>query len=228
MDSLNKVSHRALKDGVYAEFARLGQAVASPARIEMLELLAQKAWSVQELAQEMGLTVANASRHLRILHAARLVEAERHGTYVHYRVADGHVESFWLSMRRLGEARLAEIGAVVQRVLGDRDGLEPTSIQAFTDRVQRGDIVLLDVRPHDEYAHGHLPGARSVPLDELDDAMKALAGSNQPVVAYCRGPYCVWSDEAVERLREAGVQAERLPLGVADWRHADQPIEVDA
>ncbi|HLW49010.1 MAG TPA: metalloregulator ArsR/SmtB family transcription factor [bacterium] len=208
--------HRTFKDELYAEFARIGQALASSKRLEMLDLLAQREWPVEELAREMDQTVANTSQHLQVLLRARLVDVRRQGTRAYYSLA-GDVYRVWQAMRELGEARLAEVPAVVRRHLGERPEIHVLNVTELLRRVRAGDIILLDVRPEEEYRAGHLPGARPMPLAHLTRTLKALP-KHPEVVVYCRGPYCVFSDEAVALLRRKGFRAGRLPLGFPDWQ----------
>jgi rhodanese-related sulfurtransferase/predicted transcriptional regulator len=223
MRVLDAVTHRRFKDELYREFARIGQALASPRRLEMLDLLAQRERSVEDLAQEMGLSVANCSQHLRILAQARLVETRREGTRVYYRLAGDEVFRLWQAVRETGERRLAEITALVRRYLGERDELEAVDADELLRRVRAGEVILLDVRPLEEYRAGHVPGARPVPPERLEEILHTLPRDRE-IVAYCRGPYCVFSDEAVAILRAAGVNAHRLRLGLPDWRMLGLPV----
>ncbi|HLJ68064.1 MAG TPA: metalloregulator ArsR/SmtB family transcription factor [Chloroflexota bacterium] len=217
MDNLRNLNHRRFKDELYAEFARIGQALASAKRLEMVDLLAQREWPVEELAREMELTIANASQHLQVLLRARLVEVRRQGTRAYYRLAAGDVYRLWQTMRELGETRLAEVPAAVKRHLGDRHELQVLNVTELLRRVKAGDIILLDARPEEEYRAGHLPGARPILLAELTRALKTLP-KNRELIVYCRGPYCVFSDEAVALLRRKGFRAQRLRLGFPDWQ----------
>lgn len=214
---------RHFKDAVYEQFARIGKAVSSPKRLELLDLLCQTERSVEALAREASLSIANASRHLQILRAARLVEAEKQGLHVIYRISDPAVGEFFLSLRKLSEARLAEIEQITRSFFADRDGLEPVNQETLLDRVREGAVTVLDVRPHEEYLSGHLPGAVSIPLPELKRRLAELP-RNQEVVAYCRGPYCVLSAEAVELLRSEGFRAIRFEEGVLDWQAHGLPL----
>lgn len=215
---------REMKDGVYAQFARIGKAVAAPKRIELLELLCQGPRTVEALADQAALTVANASQHLKILLANRLVEARKQGLFVEYRLADDGVLRFVHAMRELAEARFAEVGAIMQAYLKTRGDLERVSGDALMQRVRKGEVTVLDVRPELEYRAGHIPGARSVPLSELKRHLANLPRSRE-IVAYCRGPQCVMAIEAVELLRKRGFRAQRLEQGVMDWRARGWKIE---
>lgn len=222
---------RALKSAVYEQIARVGKAMAAPARIEILDLLNQHPRTVEALARLTGLTVANTSQHLQVLRAAGLVEARREGTFVEYRPAAPHVTALTVTLQDVARARLAEIDRIHRQFLEGRD-LEPVDQQQLLSKVRGGEVTVLDVRPADEYAAGHLPGAVSVPLAQLEEHLRTLPADRQ-VVAYCRGPWCVLAVEAVERLRQAGFHADRLELGVAEWQArgwglAQQPPTAEA
>jgi rhodanese-related sulfurtransferase/DNA-binding transcriptional ArsR family regulator len=218
------MAHREFKDALYAEFARIGKAVANPHRLEFLDLLAQREWSVEHLANETGLTVANASQHLQILRAAKLVTVRRDGLYAYYRLADDRAYRLWQAIRELGEVRLAEIDMIVRTFLGNRDAMEPIDALTLLGRIHDDDLVVLDVRPAEEFQAGHLPGARSIPVAELEARLGELR-PDQEIVAYCRGPYCVYADEAVELLTARGYIARRFTHGFPDWQVAGLPVE---
>lgn len=224
MARLDASDHRRFKEEVYAEFARIAHALANPRRLEMIDLLAQRERTVEDLASELETGITNASQHLQVLLRARLVEVRRKGTYAHYRLADDQVYHAWLAVRELAENRLSEVKAIVQRYLGDRGELEGLDAYQLQERVKTGEVTLIDVRPREEYRAGHLPGARSAPLEELEEFLDVLPRECE-IVAYCRGPYCVFSDEAVEALRQHGFQARRLHLGPADWKALGLPVE---
>jgi rhodanese-related sulfurtransferase len=207
---------RQFKDAIYEQFSRIGKAVSSPKRLELLDLLCQGDKTVETLARETGLTLANASQHLQVLRAARLVDAEKEGLYVKYRLADQMVCQFFRSMRLLAEDRLAEVGVINRRFLEGKAGMEPVDRNDLLNRVRAGGVTVLDVRPAEEYRAGHIPGALSVPLGQLKDLFAKLP-KDQEVVAYCRGPYCVLAVQAVEMLRKKGFKAVRLEEGVQDW-----------
>jgi len=219
-------SHAA-KQRIYAQFARIGKALASPARLELLDVLVQGERSVDALAAATELSIANASQHLQVLAGARLVESRRDAQRVLYRLADPSVEVLWQTLRRTAEHRLAELDAVAREYLVHRDELEPIDRVELTRRMRAGSVTLIDVRPVEEFAEGHLPGAISVPLDEVRTWAKR-APKRAQVVAYCRGPYCVWALEAVEVLADHGIHAARLEDGVGEWRSAGLPIERSA
>jgi rhodanese-related sulfurtransferase/DNA-binding transcriptional ArsR family regulator len=206
-----------LKTAVYEQIARIGQAASSPSRLELLDLLSQGARTVEALAQQTGRSVATTSHHLQVLRRARLVEADKAGLYVTYRLADPRVEAFLLDLRRLAEARLAEIQQLTRTFLEARGALEPVGDDELVRRVRRGEVSLIDVRPPEEYAAAHIPGAMSVPLADLPKRLREL-GKGREVVAYCRGPYCVMALDAVDLLRRKGFRASRLEHGVSEWR----------
>ena len=221
---MNTADHREFKDRLFEQFARVGKALASPKRLEIVDLLAQGERTVEEIARETAMSVASASQHLQALKAARMVEARREGLYIHYRLADEDVFRTWQAVRALGETRLAEIDRVVETFLEDRDALEAVGAASLMERLSDGNVVVLDVRPEEEYRAGHIPGALSVPVDALEAALQALPKAKE-IVAYCRGPYCVFSDEAVALLRSRGYRARRLRQGLPDWRAAGMPVE---
>lgn len=209
---------------IYEQVARIGKALASPGRLELLDLLAQGPRTVEMLAQQTGQSLANASHHLQVLRRARLVEAEKAGLYVTYRLADTEVSTFFLHLRRLAESRLAEIEQVTRQYLEARGALEPVRSDELLRRVRDGEVTILDVRPREEYRAGHIPGALSVPLSELKKRL-AEVPKGREVVAYCRGPYCVMAVDAVELLRKRGFRAYRMEQGVADWRARGWRVE---
>jgi rhodanese-related sulfurtransferase/DNA-binding transcriptional ArsR family regulator len=218
-------SKRTFKDRLYAEFARVGKAIASPHRLEILEVLAQGERTVESLAAETGLSVANASRHLQQLRQAQLVLTRRAGLFIHYRVAGPEVVSLMLSLRHTAEEHLAEVDRVVRDFLGERDGFEPVTSDELSRLMSSGEIVLLDVRPEQEYAAGHIAGAQSMPVGDIDARIGELPG-NREYVAYCRGPYCVYADEAVALLRANGRKATRLSDGYPEWWLSGRPVRV--
>ncbi|MFQ5538666.1 MAG: ArsR/SmtB family transcription factor [Gemmatimonadota bacterium] len=218
------MNHRALKDGLYEQFARIGKGVSNPHRLEILDLLCQGEKSVETLARETGLTVKNTSAHLRVLRGARLVDSRKEAQFVYYRLAGEEVCSFFLALRGLAESRLAEVREVSREYFEGPSRMTPVDRRLLLSRVERGEVTVLDVRPEGEYRAGHIPGARSVPLKELRETMRSIP-KDQEVVAYCRGPYCVLALEAVALLRAEGFHAVRLEDGVADWKAAGLPVQ---
>jgi rhodanese-related sulfurtransferase/DNA-binding transcriptional ArsR family regulator len=215
---------RRFKDATYEQFARIGKAVSAPRRLEILDLLGQGPRTVEALAGQAGISMANASQHLQILRRARLVEAEKRGLHVEYRLADRQVDKFLHSLRRLAESRLAEIEGITRAYLEKRGALESVDGDELVRRVREGAVTVLDVRPPEEYRAGHIPGALSVPLPELRERIPQLP-RNREIVAYCRGPYCVMAIEAVQLLRHEGFRAHRLEQGVQDWRARGWRVE---
>ena len=211
---------RAAKTALFDAFARAAKAMASGRRIELLDVLANGERTVEALAGEVGLTVANTSQHLQILRQAGLVASRREGTSVHYRLAGPEVFELWRTLRTLAASRLAEVERLAVAYLGGRDDLEPVTREELTRRLEDGDdLVVLDVRPATEYAAGHLPGAVSIPVGELRRRLAELPGDRE-IVAYCRGPYCAFAHEAVALLRQEGFAARRLEDGLPEWQAA--------
>ena len=216
--------HREFKDLLYDQFARVGKAVANPHRLELLDLLAQGERTVEDLAQQAALPIANASQHLQALRRAALVEVRREGPYAFYRLADDRVLRLWQAIRAVGETRLAEVDRLVATYLADRDALESIDAAGLLDRMRNDDVVVLDVRPVEEFDAGHIPGARSIPIADLEQRLQELP-QDREIIAYCRGPYCVFSDEAVVLLHARGYRARRLEDGLPDWRSSGLPVE---
>ena len=221
---MKAVNHREFKDRLFGQFARIGKALSSPRRLEIVDLLAQGERTVEEIAGETAMSVASASQHLQVLKAARMVEARREGLYAHYRLADEDVFRTWQAVRALAESRLSEVDGVVDAYLDDRDALEAVDAAELMERLNDGSVIVLDVRPEEEYRAGHIPGALSVPVDALEAALQTLPRDRE-IVAYCRGPYCVFSDEAVALLGSRGFRARRLRQGLPDWRAGGFPVE---
>src|SRR5882762_1047659 len=193
-------AHRRFKDAIYEQLARIGKAASAPKRLELLELLCQGPRTVEAVAGQAAISTANASQHLQILRAARLVDAEKHGLHVEYRLTDHRVSDFFLQLRTLAESQLIELQQVAQQYLEERGAMEAIKCEELRRRIRSGEVVVLDVRPAEEYQAGHIPRALSVPLTELKKRVNALPKSRD-IVAYCRGPYCVMAVEAVELLR---------------------------
>jgi rhodanese-related sulfurtransferase/DNA-binding transcriptional ArsR family regulator len=217
------VTHREFKDLLYGHLARLGKALASPHRIEILELLAQGARTVDSLATEMDISLANASQHLQALKQASLVESRKHGLFVHYQLADPGVFELLKAIRSVAERRLSEFDRLVHEHFGARATMEPVRMDELLKRARSQQVVVLDTRPAGEYVAGHIAGAISVPVDDLQRRLKDLSKGKE-YVAYCRGPYCVYADRAVELLRARGRRASRLAEGFPEWRSAGFPV----
>jgi rhodanese-related sulfurtransferase len=218
-----KSPKRVFKDRVYEQLARIGKALASPQRLEILDLLSQAPRTVESIAREVHLTVANTSRHLQILRAARLIEAEKEGVFVRYHLADGTVADFYRSLRLLAASRLAELEQITQQFFTASEPVELVDRKALLARARKGLVTVVDVRPREEYAASHIAVAVSIPLDELKDRLAELPRT-QEIVAYCRGPYCVLAAQAVDLLRKHGFRALRLEDGVTDWRAQGLPV----
>jgi len=215
---------RAFKDEIYEQFARIGKAFSSASRLELIDLLAQGERTVDELAEETEMSVANTSRHLQVLKGERLVRRRQEGTRAYYTLAGPEVYRAWKAVRTLAEARLAEVEETVKRYLSDREEMEALSPEELQERLEQDDVLVLDVRPEEEYEAGHIPGARSIPIDRLEARLEELP-EDKEIVAYCRGPYCVYSDDAVRELREKGRNALRLTEGLPDWLVEGRPVE---
>lgn len=215
---------RSFKNALYQQFARIGKALSSPHRIEMMELLAQRERTVESLGDELGLTMGNVSAHLQVLREARLVEARKEGLFVHYRVADDVVLQLLESLRKTAEARLAEVDRLVESFLGDRKDVDAIGFDELAARLKAGSVILLDVRPAEEFVAGHIPGAISIPHDELEGRLRELP-KDREVVAYCRGPYCVFADQAVATLKGKRRKARRLAGGLPEWKNAGLAVE---
>jgi ArsR family transcriptional regulator len=218
------MSSESPKQALFAQFAAVAKAAAHPHRLELLEQLAQGERSVEVLADRTRVAVANASQHLQHLRRAGLVAARRDGKFVFYRLADDAVLGLLTSLRRIAELQSAEVERVVRSYFNDRDSLEAVSRLELMDRLKAGIVTVLDVRPEDEFALGHLPGAINLPLSELEKRLVDL-DPDREIVAYCRGPYCVLSYEAVAMLRARGFKARRLEDGLPEWRAAGLPVE---
>lgn len=212
------------KSELYEQFARVGKALCSAKRLELLDLLLQTERSVEELARETGMSVANTSQHLQVMKQARLVESERRGNFVVYRPTSEHAADVLTSIQQFAEHGLAEVEAITRHFHDSRDDMEPVDRALLLSRAEAGDVVVLDVRPTAEYEAGHLPHAVSLPLEELEKRLSTLPRDKE-IVAYCRGPYCVLAVEAVDRLRREGFTAVRLEDGVREWNEHGLPVE---
>lgn len=215
---------RETKDKLYAQFARLGHALSSPKRLELLDLLCQNEKTVEMLAKQTSMSVANTSQHLQILRTARLVDSRKDGVFVYYRLANSEVCDFFRTLRKLAENRIAEIDRIIADYFGASPHLQPIDRKNLLKRAKAGDVVILDVRPEDEYAASHLPYAKSIPLSKLKKRLREFPPGVE-IVAYCRGPYCVLAQEAVVFLRSKGLKAIRLEEGVMEWQETGLPVE---
>jgi rhodanese-related sulfurtransferase/predicted transcriptional regulator len=219
------MADRAAKDALFEGFAEVAKALASGRRAEIVDLLAQGERSVEEVAEEIDQSLANASHHLRSMARAGLVATRRDGTRVFYRLASDRVGELWSALRDVAAEHVAGLERLAEAYLGKRDGIETVDRQELAARVKRGAVIVLDVRPAAEYESGHIAGARSTPIAELRRHLRALPPDTD-VVAYCRGPYCVYADEAVRELNRQGFRARRLVDGFPEWRRAGLPVAV--
>lgn len=217
-------SRQGFKSRIYQEFARVAKALASPQRLEIVELLSQGERSVDGVARGLAVPIANASHHLQALRAAGLVEVRREGTFAHYRLADPDVFEVSRMIRTLAERHLAEVDRIVKTYVDARDELEPIGRDELLERARASDVVVLDVRPEEEFRAGHIAGAISVPVGELERRLSELPAGRE-IIAYCRGPYCVMAFDAVRKLRAKGRSARRLVDGFPEWRAAGLPVE---
>jgi rhodanese-related sulfurtransferase len=221
------MADRAAKDALFDAFAEVAKALASGRRAEIADLLAQGERPVEEIATEIGQSVANTSHHLRAMARAGLVATRRDGTRIFYRLASGRVGELWAAMRDVAAEQVAGLDHLARAYLGERDGIEVVGRAELAARLERGEVVLLDVRPAAEFAAGHIEGARSAPITELRRHLRALPRDAE-VVAYCRGPYCVFADEAVRELTRRGFRARRLAEGFPEWQRAGLPVTAPA
>jgi rhodanese-related sulfurtransferase len=217
------VASKEAKAALFDGLASVAQALGSGRRAEIVDLLAQGERSVDEIAGAIGQSVANTSQHLQVLARSGLVRSRREGTRVIYRLASDEVSELWASVQSVAVRHLAEVSVLAEDYLGVRDGVEHVSAAELEDRLARGRVVVLDVRPEREYAAGHIAGARSIPIGELEGAVARLPRSRE-IVAYCRGPYCVYADDAVRLLRARGLSARRLDVGFPEWRREGRPV----
>ncbi len=215
---------REFKDIVFEQFAKIAHAFSSPKRLEMIDILAQGVRDVDSLSQQVQMTIANTSRHLQVLKNARLVESRRAGVQIFYRLAGNEVLQCYNQLQSLAEKRSMEIREIVRLFFEERDGMEPISKEELWRRIQNKEVIVIDVRPWEEYKKGHISGALSIPLPELKNRLKEIP-QDREVIAYCRGPYCVLSAEAMKVLRRAGYRAARLKEGLPEWKEAGLPVE---
>jgi rhodanese-related sulfurtransferase/DNA-binding transcriptional ArsR family regulator len=221
---MRAVTKREFKDQLFEQFARIGKSLSNGHRLEILELLAQGPRTVEEISRQTGLSIANASQHLQILRRSNLVSVKREGLYAEYRLASDDVLQMCISIRRLAERHLSDVQRLVETYLSSRERLEPISCQDLLRKLKEKNVFLLDVRPREEYEAGHIAGARSIPVAELKAQLKAIP-RKQEIVAYCRGPYCVFADEAVALLALRGYRAVRLREGFPEWKSQRLAVE---
>jgi len=219
------VGDRQAKDALFDAFAEVAKALASGRRVEIVDLLAQGERSVDEVADQLGQSVANTSHHLRALARAGLVRTRREGTRIFYALASESVAQLWAALRDVAADHVGGIERLAGAYLGDSTSFEAISRKELADRLQRGDLVVLDVRPEAEFRAGHIAGARSMPMSELRRSLRALPKHGE-IVAYCRGPYCVFADDAVRELRRRGYEARRLEDGFPEWKRAGLSVAV--
>jgi len=210
---------------LFDAFASVAQALGSGRRAEIVDVLAQGERSVEEIATEIEQSFANTSHHLQLLLRAGLVRQRREGTRIYYRLASDRVGDLWAAVREVAERHVAEVHVLADDYLGERDGVEQIAADQLQARLAKGSVIVLDVRPGPEYRAGHIPGALSAPLGSLD-AVAATLSKRREIVAYCRGPYCVYADDAVRLLQERGLKARRLDVGFPEWRRAGRPVEI--
>jgi rhodanese-related sulfurtransferase len=221
---MNTDARGQFKTELFEQFARVGRAVSAPLRLAILDVLAQSERTVEDIAREVGTSVANASQHLQQLRAARLVSSRRDGQSIYNRLADESVLRLWQVIREVGEARYAEVDEVVRAYFKDRETMQSVGADELLEMMRSREVIVLDVRPPGEFAAGHIPSARSIPLNELEGRLRELP-KRRLIVAYCRGPYCVLSDDAVRLLSKKGFRVARLDIGLPEWRLLGQPVE---
>lgn len=220
------MNKREFKDKVYDELARITRALASPHRLEIIELLAQGDFSVEQISILANLSTANASQHLQVLKAAQLVDVTRNGNFIHYRLANKNVFKTWKALRELGVERIASIDKLVRDFRKGKFELESVTIDELAGKIGSGKVFVLDVRPEMEYKKGHIANSISIPFDQLSSRLKELPRRKQ-IIAYCRGPFCVYADDAVALLKKAGYKAKRLDQGYPDWAIMGLPVELN-
>lgn len=219
------MNKREFKDRVYGELAKITKSMANPHRLEIIELLAQGECSVEQIADQTHLTIANASQHLQVLKVAQLVDINRQGNFIYYRLSNNNVFKAWKALRELGVERIATIEKVVREFRKSKFNFETVTIDGLIQKLGAGKVIVLDVRPESEFKQGHIANAISIPIEELSKRLKELPKRTE-IIAYCRGPFCVYADEAVSILSKAGYKATRLEEGFPDWKLQGLPIEV--
>lgn len=220
------MNKRQFKDKVYSELARITKSMANPHRLEIIELLAQGEFSVEQIAEQTNLPIANASQHLQVLKMAQLVEINRQGNFIFYRLANANVFKAWKALRELGVERIEAIDKVVKEFRKSKFDFETVTIDELIEKLESGKVTILDVRPESEFKQGHIANAISIPIEELSKRLKELPKRTE-IIAYCRGPFCVYADEAVALLMNAGYKATRLEEGFPDWSLMGLPIEAN-
>jgi rhodanese-related sulfurtransferase/DNA-binding transcriptional ArsR family regulator len=219
------MNKREFKDRVYGELARITKSLANPHRLEIIELLAQGDFSVEQISEQTSLPIANASQHLQVLKQAQLVDIDRQGNFIYYRLANSNVFKAWKALRELGVERIATIEKLVKDFRQSKFKFESVTIEGLLLRLESGKVTILDVRPATEFNKGHIANAISIPISELKERMNELPKRTE-IIAYCRGPFCVYADEAVAMLNKAGYKATRLEEGFPDWQIQKLPVEV--
>lgn len=219
------MNKREFKDKVYGELAKITKSMANPHRLEIIELLAQGEFSVEQIADQTNLSIANASQHLQVLKNAQLAEINRQGNFIYYRLSNSNVFRAWKALRELGAERIASIEKIVKEFRKSNFDFETVTIDELIEKLDSGNVTILDVRPESEFKQGHIANAISIPIEELSKRLKELPNRTE-IIAYCRGPFCVYADEAVNILTKAGYKATRLEEGFPDWKLQDLPIEV--
>ncbi len=219
------MNKRQFKDGVYGELTKITKSMANPHRLEIIEFLAQGEFSVEQIAEQTNLPIANASQHLQVLKIAQLVDINRQGNFIYYRLANNNVFKAWKALRELGVERIATIEKLVKEFRQSKFKFESVTIHQLLEKLESGKVTIIDVRPQTEFNRGHIANAISIPINELKERMGELPKRTE-IIAYCRGPFCVYADEAVALLSKAGYKAIRLEEGFPDWKVRELPVEV--
>jgi rhodanese-related sulfurtransferase/DNA-binding transcriptional ArsR family regulator len=219
------MNKREFKDKVYAELAKITKAMSNPHRLEIIELLAQGEFSVEQIANGTNLSVANASQHLQVLKSSQLVDITRQGNFIHYRLANGNVFKAWRALRELGVERIASIEKLITDFRTAKQSLESVTIDQLLEKIKEQNVTIIDVRPEAEFNSGHIPNALSIPIEQLAKRLKELPKRSE-IIAYCRGPFCVYADEAIAILVKNGYKAKRLEEGFPDWQAEDLPVQI--
>lgn len=221
---MDNETRQELKHQIYEQFARMGKAFSNPRRLEIIDLLSQSAHTVEDLADKTEMSIASVSQHLQVLKRAHLVTYKREGTYMRYRLTDDDVFSAWKVLRELAQQRILDIENLIETYFSERNSLETISVEELLQRIRDEDVILLDVRPTDEYEAGHIPNALSIPVEELEAQLETLPKDIE-IIAYCRASYCLFSDRAALLLREKGFKARVYKEGMPEWRTQGLPVE---